>query len=223
VKKFLMAVLIANISLFAFGANDPQKANDLQKKVSPSEKSTEKSSASLPANNTALLAELSARSKAIESLQGHFVQQKHIAVLPVPLNSTGKFAFEQGKGVDWETLTPVRNAVHLTPKGISFEDESGKAQHQAAQQAGVEVVAKIFMGVITGELDGLNNYFSMVVSGSGKQWKLLLTPRSENLAAYIQSIELQGSEFTEQLDIAETNGDKTHIAFTTDKVVRKAE
>jgi hypothetical protein len=34
---------------------------------------------------------------------------------------------------------------------------------------------------------------------------------------------LQGSEFTEQLDIAEANGDKTHIAFTTDKVVRKAE
>lgn len=215
-KKFFMAVLIANISLFAFGATDPQKT------VSNSEKNTGNSSAK-SANNTVLLAELSARSKAIQSLQGHFVQQKHIAVLPAPLNSTGKFAFEQGKGVDWETLTPVRNAVHLTPKGISFEDESGKAQHQAAQQAGVEVVAKIFMGVITGELDGLNNYFSMVVSGSEKQWRLLLTPRSENLAAYIQTIELQGSEFTEQLDIAETNGDKTHIAFTTDKVVRKAE
>lgn len=215
-KKIVIASFIASTSLFAFGATEPQKA-DAKSEGKAS------SAASVPANNAALLVQLSARSKAIQSLQGHFVQQKHIAVLPVPLNSTGKFEFEQGKGVDWETLTPVRNAVHLTPTGISFEDDKGKAQNPAAQQAGVEVVAKIFMGVITGELDGLNNYFSVVASGSEKQWKLLLTPRSANLAAYIQTIELQGSEFTEQLDIAEANGDKTHIAFTTDKVVRKAE
>jgi len=216
VKKFVMAALIASTSLFAFGATEPQKAS------SKSESKTS-SSATTPVNNANLLAQLSARSKAIQSLQGHFVQEKHIAVLPVPLNSNGKFAFEQGKGVDWETLTPVRNAVHLTPNGISFEDDKGKTQNPAAQQAGVEVVAKIFMGVITGELDDLNNYFAVVASGSDKQWKLLLTPRSANLAAYIQTIELNGGEFTEQLDIAETNGDKTHIAFTTDKVVRKAE
>ena len=203
-KKYLIALLVASLSL---GAGAIETASSVQ---------------GTAANNPALLAQLSARSKAIQSLQGQFVQQKHIAVLPMPLNSTGKFSFEQGKGVDWETLTPVRNAVHLTPKGISFEDDKGKSQHPATQQAGVEVVAKIFMGVITGELDDLNNYFSVVASGSEQQWKLLLTPRSANLAAYIQTIELHGGEFTEQLDIAETNGDKTHIAITTDKVVRRA-
>ena len=173
-------------------------------------------------NNAALLAELSAHSKAIQSLQGHFVQQKNIAVLPVPLNSTGQFQFEQGKEVIWEVLTPVKNTVHLTPKGISFDSDQHKNQ-AAPQQAGVEVVAKIFMGVIAGELDSLNSYFLVQASGDIKHWQLLLTPRSPNLAAYINTITLQGGEFTEQLDIAETNGDKTNIRFTTDKVVRKAE
>lgn len=201
-KKYLFAVLMLGISLTSAAATG---------------------SASSAANDAALLAQLSARSKAIQSLQGQFVQQKHIAVLPVPLNSTGRFAFEQGKGVEWETLTPIRNAVHLTPKGISFEDDKGHTQNPAAQQAGAEVVAKIFMGVITGELDNLNQYFSLVASGSAQAWTLVLTPRSANLAAYIQNIELRGKEFTDQLDIAETNGDKTHIQFTTDKVVPKPE
>lgn len=206
-KKYVLAGLILSVSAVASGAG--------------SSSSSATGAVDSAANDPRLLAQLSARSKAIQSLQGHFVQQKHIAVLPVPLSSTGRFAFEQGKGVDWETLTPVRNAVHLTPKGISFEDDQGKVQNPASQQAGVEVVAKIFMGVITGELADLNNYFSVAASGSAQSWKLVLTPRSANLAAYIQTIELQGSEFTDQLDIAETNGDKTHIQFATDKVVRK--
>jgi hypothetical protein len=219
VKKLILAVLIVSTSLLSLSCLSVFGASEPQQKSSSSKNSAQNSLA----NDSALLAQLSLRSKAIQSLQGHFVQQKHISVLPVPLNSTGKFAFEQAKGVIWETLTPVHNAVHLTPKGITFEDEKGQSQNPAAKQAGVEVVAKIFMGVITGELDGLNNYFLVSASGSEKQWKLLLSPRSANLAAYIQSIELQGGEFTEQLDIAETNGDKTHIAFTTDKVVRKAQ
>lgn len=175
----------------------------------------------LTQNDAALLTLLTERSKAIQSLHGHFVQQKKIAVLPVPLNSTGKFQFEQGKDVIWEVLTPVQNIIRLTPKGINFENERGKNQ-TAPQQAGIEVVAKIFMGVIAGELDSLNAYFSVQASGDPGHWQLLLTPRSPNLAAYIQSIKLQGREFTEQLDIAETNGDKTNIRFTTDKVVRKS-
>jgi len=208
VKKYLFVFLMLGISLTSSAATEPASSS---------------SAASSAANNAALLAQLSARSKTIQLVQGQFVQQKHIAVLPVPLNSTGRFAFEQGKGVDWETLTPVRNAVHLTPKGISFEDDKGQTQNPAAQQAGAEVVAKIFMGVITGELDNLNQYFSVVASGSAQAWTLVLNPRSANLAAYIQNIELRGKEFTDQLDIAETNGDKTHIQFTTDKVVRKPE
>lgn len=196
-KKFLVALLIASASVSAF--SETQAKND-----------------------ATLLAQLSARSKAIQSLQGHFVQQKNIAVLPVPLNSTGKFQFEQGKEVIWETLTPVQSTLRLTPKGIRFENEQGKDQ-AAAQQAGVDVVAKIFMGVIAGELESLDTYFSVHASGDTKQWQLLLTPRSPNLAAYIQNIKLQGSEFTEQLNITETNGDNTNIRFTTDKVIRKAE
>jgi len=168
-----------------------------------------------------LLAQLSARSQAIQSLQGQFAQQKTIAVLPVPLSSSGQFSFVQGKEVIWETLVPVQSRLQLTPGGISFADANGEQQNPAqAQQAGAEIIAKIFMGVIAGELDSLQDYFTLTATGSTGDWQIQLVPRSPNLAAYITRIDLSGGEFTEHLNIAEANGDKTSIVFTTNKVVR---
>jgi outer membrane lipoprotein-sorting protein len=171
-----------------------------------------------------LLTQLAQRSQEIQSLEGTFAQQKTIAVLPVPLSSNGRFSFEQGKEVVWETLMPVQSRLTLTPKGISFADAKGEQKTPAqaqAQQAGAEIVAKIFMGVIAGELDSLQDYFTLSATGTTADWQIHLVPRSANLSAYIASIELRGGEYTEHLDIAEANGDKTYIVFTTNKVVRK--
>lgn len=163
-----------------------------------------------------LLSQLSARSKTIASLDGRFEQQKTIAVLPMPIRSSGEFHFTRGKGVIWETLVPVNSRIELTPNGINLGEQSAQSQQQQASA----VVANIFMGVIAGKLDSLTHYFTIQTLGDASHWRLTLTPSSPNLAAYIQSIEVRGEEFTQQLDIAETNGDKTRIQFSTDKVVR---
>jgi len=169
-----------------------------------------------------LLATLAARGRAIQSLEGHFEQQKTIAVLPAPLKSHGHYVFTQGKEVYWETLMPVQSRVLLTPEGISFSDPSGEQNAPAqAQHAGAEVVAKMFMGVIAGELDSMQDYFTLTATGSASAWKIQMVPRSTNISAYITRIEVRGAEFTEQLEILEANGDKTLIIITTDKVVRQ--
>ena len=174
------------------------------------------------ADGDELLDELVARSQSIQSLEGVFEQQKTIAVLPMPLASNGRFSFEQGKEVVWETLVPVQSRMTLTAGGIRLDDASGADKTPAqVKQAGVEIVAKIFMGVIAGELDSLKDYFTLSATGTTGDWKILLKPRSENLAAYINDIELSGGEFTEHLNIREANGDKTYIVFATQKVVRK--
>lgn len=174
------------------------------------------------ADSDELLDQLVARSQSIQSLEGVFEQQKTIAVLPMPLSSNGRFSFEQGKEVVWETLVPVQSRMTLTTGGIRLDDASGADKTPAqVKQAGAKIVAKIFMGVIAGELDSLQDYFTLNATGTSEDWKILLKPRSENLAAYITEIELRGSEFTEHLDIREANGDKTRIVFTTNKVVRK--
>jgi hypothetical protein len=162
-----------------------------------------------------LMATLSERSHQIQKLEGRFEQYKTIAVLPVPLHSTGRFEYTKGEVVIWEVLEPVQKIIQLSADGIRFDGEA-----KQAPQAAVETITRIFMGVISGELSSLEEYFTIEPQGDSGRWKLLLKPNSANLAAYIQQIEIRGGEYTEQLDIAETNGDKTQVRFTTDNVTR---
>lgn len=162
-----------------------------------------------------LMATLAERSHQIQKLEGRFEQYKTIAVLPVPLHSTGRFEYTQGEVVIWQVLEPVQQTIQLSADGIRFDGEA-----KQAPQAAVDTINRIFMGVISGELSSLEEYFTIEPQGDSGSWKLILKPNSANIAAYIQHIEIRGGEYTEQLDIAETNGDKTQVRFTTDKVTR---
>ncbi len=170
-----------------------------------------------------LLATLGERSRTIQSLQGQFEQQKTIAVLPAPLVSTGRFALAQGQSVVWEVLQPVQQTIHLSPNGITLETDGKVAEGVGGRMPknGAETVTRIFTAVISGQWETLRDYFVIEAKGDAGKWQLLLTPRSSNLAAYIRQIDIRGGEFTEQLDIAETNGDNTRIRLVTDKVVRQ--
>lgn len=178
-----------------------------------------------------LLRLLGERSQEVQSLQGRFEQQKKIAVLPAPLASHGRFALEQsrerdlkgqGNYIEWELLEPVQQTIRLSPTGITLET-AGKTSDALAGRMpgkGAETVTNVFMAIVSGQWETLREYFDIQASGSGDKWHLVLKPRSANLAAYIRQIDIRGGEFTEQLDIAEANGDSTHIRLLIDKVVR---
>ena len=169
-----------------------------------------------------LLTRLSVKTQEIQSLQGRFEQQKNIAVLPVPLMSNGRFTLEQGKSIEWQLLEPVQQTIRLSPNGITLES-GGKAGKlgEAMPAQGAETLTKVFMAVVSGQWETLSEYFEIEAAGNADKWQLLLLPRSQALAAYIRQIEIRGGEFTEQLDIAEANGDSTIIRLTIDKVVRR--
>lgn len=178
-----------------------------------------------------LLATLGERSQAVHSLQGRFEQQKKIAVLPAPLTSHGRFALEQrqqgeqgqGNYIEWELLEPVQQTIRLSPKGITL-DMAGKTTDALAgpmPTKGAETVTRVFMAIVSGQWETLRDYFDIQASGDSGKWQLVLKPRSTSLATYIHQIDIRGGEFTEQLDIAEANGDSTHIRLLVDKVVRQ--
>lgn len=168
-----------------------------------------------------VLAALGERSRQIQSVQGQFEQQKVIAVLPAPLASNGRFSMEQGQSVVWELVQPVQQTIRLSPGKIALEVE-GKTETLGERMPakGAETITRIFMAVISGQWETLADYFAIETSGDIGKWHLVLTPRSPALASYIRQIDVRGGEFTEQLTIAETNGDSTHIRLVTEKVVR---
>lgn len=161
-----------------------------------------------------LLEALSNKAKNIERLSGVFTQQRKITVLPLPLISTGEFSYHHQSGMVWNTLEPIQSEIHITPQGIQTENDEF-----TTQTAGSAQLAKMLLGIFSGDLTSLSEQFDIQINGDITQWHLHLTPKNEMVAAQISSIDIRGKETTESVAIADANGDHTDLTFTTQQLV----
>lgn len=160
--------------------------------------------------NDSLLDSLSSKARNIESFSGTFVQHRKIVVLPLPLDSEGKFSYHHQTGMVWTTLHPVQSTVIISSQGIQMEDPESVRQTVGSPQ-----VAKALLELFSGKLESLTEQFHIETSGSTSDWQLQLKPKNNLLAAEITSIDIRGKETTESVSIADTNGDRSNLTFKT--------
>src|SRR5208282_3345031 len=53
-----------------------------------------------------------------KTLQGRFVQDRHLAGMDVPLHSEGRFLLAPDKGLIWRAEKPFETVTVITPAGI---------------------------------------------------------------------------------------------------------
>lgn len=169
-----------------------------------------------PADDT-LLSVLSARNQSITAIHGRFEQHKTIAVLPLPLRSSGRFDFQRGAGIHWQFEQPIDSTLRITAQGIQWAEQP----QQTADTAASTMAGSIFLGLISGDMETIANLFEIQAAGQPRRWALTLRPLSDALAAYIDRIVLSGAELTERVLVIEHNGDRTRIDFTADAVTRE--
>ena len=146
--------------------------------------------------------QLQQHSAKIASVSGTFEQTRKIAVLPLPLTSNGHFSYHRDQGLIWETLHPVKNTLKLP--GESSTTNTTLDQHS--------FISKLILGVLSGNFRNLEDQFT-IKQQEQQHWQLLLTPKNKDIANHLQQVELQGTDFTEQITITETNGDISRITF----------
>lgn len=159
----------------------------------------------------------------IESLEGNFTQIRHIAVLAIPLRSSGDFRYQREHGIVWRTTEPIVNEIHIThEQGIVAVDEGGVTRSLPAS----EVVAGIFLSLFAGELDRLRTYFDVVAVNAAtteslqaaprthRPWALRLTPALPTLASQIEYIVVAGHDHVDSVIIQDANGDRSELSLT---------
>ena len=161
-----------------------------------------------------LLEELSNNAKKIERLSGVFTQHRKITVLPLPLISAGEFSYHHHTGLVWNTLEPIQSEIHITTQGIQTDNNELTSQTSGSVQ-----LAKMLLGIFSGDLTLLSEQFDIQVNGDMTQWHLHLTPKNEMVASQINAIDIRGKDTTESVVIADANGDHTDLTFTTQHLV----
>ncbi len=161
-----------------------------------------------------LLGELSNKAKNIERLSGVFTQHRKIAVLPLPLISSGEFSYHHQTGMVWNTLEPIQSKIHITHQGIQTENNELTARTTGSAQ-----LANMLLGIFSGNLASLFEQFDFQVNGDKTEWHLHLTPKNEMVAAQILFVDIRGKETTESVAIADASGDHTDLIFITRQLV----
>ena len=67
-------------------------------------------------------------------------------------------------------------------------------------------------------MSGLSQHFEIILTGTEKQWRLKLLPRTLIMKQIFQSIQLQGDHLVKEIELSEVQGDRTLIQFNQLKI-----
>ena len=140
-------------------------------------------------------------------VRGEFIQEKHLRALPQPLTSRGRFVLAKEHGLLWLLETPLQQDYRISAQGIARRSSAGwqalPRQGASAQQN------RLFLAVLQGDSQGLQQDFSLSLSGTAQDWQLQLIPRSALLKQIFSAIQIQGGALVQRIELLETQGDRT--------------
>ncbi|MBE9607818.1 outer membrane lipoprotein carrier protein LolA [Chitinilyticum piscinae] len=150
-----------------------------------------------------------------DAQRGEFRQEKHVATLSKPLISSGQFIYLKPRGLLWRMDRPYASDAVITGEQL-IQQVRGKtiARVEARSQPGYSSVSRIFMALVGGDWQALEQDFVIQGKVSGPSWQLELTPKGGLFASFARTLTLSGGKTLEQLDIAEKNGDRTVYVFS---------
>ncbi len=134
----------------------------------------------------------------LHSIQADFVQEKHLKILIQPIISTGTFTFQRPQSLRWEYKRPIRSILLMHDgKVVKFVERDGRLVADQGMQFGS---MQVVLSEISNWLDGRfteNTMFTMVRPAAKS---IQLTPKSQELAGVISSIELTLADEQGNLD-----------------------
>ena len=146
----------------------------------------------------------------LTSVIGNFEQKKHIKILKLPLLSYGVFSYKKEDGLIWQTLRPIESMIKITEKNGTL---SGKNENSLKVVTSSNLISEIFLGVLSGNMDKIDEIFQIKDQQVESGWELLLIPKSKRLGDYISTILISGKTDIESITLNESSGDITEIAL----------
>ena len=132
---------------------------------------------------------------------GEFEQSRWLADFDMHLNSRGTFE-RQANGLIWRTLHPVQSDVMLS-------------ENNSDLPLGYQAMLPVFNGLLAGDWQSLDQYFSTQLNGTPKAWRAQLTPRNKQVAAQLTDLVVEGAAQLEHIAVAFSDGDRMDIHLTT--------
>lgn len=152
----------------------------------------------------------------MKTMECDFVQTKTVRMLNSKLISRGKMYYQQTGKLRWQYLSPYQYTFVLNGNQVKLKSQGRNDLINVEQNKMFKEITRIMMNSVLGKCVDSSRDFKVALSGSGNNWKALMTPQSKTMKQMFQSISVvfnyqRGTVSAVQL--VEKNGDKTVIVL----------
>jgi outer membrane lipoprotein-sorting protein len=136
--------------------------------------------------------EIRTAADAVQTVRADFVQEKHMKILVRPLVSTGRFVYAAPGSLRWQYTSPIQSLLLMhdgNTARYTFQQGRWAAEAGFDLQA-MQVVVEQIAGWLSGRFDQDGLFSARLTPGR----RIVLVPKAEGFARFIERIELQLSQ-----------------------------
>lgn len=154
-------------------------------------------------------------SGSIESIRSDFEQEKHLAVLNEPSESSGEFFFKRGGFVRWEYRQPEQQSIILNGDNVNIIKEGELERTNSRTARAYRQMNDLIANVIHGDAFADTNFEYEFYEADDHRGTVVMRPKQSAIAAHLESIELYFNDEhrVEELHLNEPGGDYTRYMF----------
>ena len=154
----------------------------------------------------------------VPSTNESFTESKSLAVLSEPLLLSGTLSYNRPDRLEKHVLSPYEEHLIVEGNNLTLINKNGKKKRIALSRYPIiQAFVESIRGTLAGDGDALKRFYRVGLSGDRRNWTLTLRPLDQELADYVRSIELSGTEAqVTRVDIREAGGDSSVMTIHKD-------
>jgi hypothetical protein len=156
----------------------------------------------------------------VQRAQGKFVERKHLAVLDVPLTSSGTLSFQAPGHLEKHTLEPKDESLVLDGGVLTIENKTRNIKRTLVvqQYPAVWAFVESIRSTLAGDLPMLQRFYKVELKGDAAKWRMKLLPLEQRTRAMVKEIVISGrGDRVTVIEMLEANGDRATMTVSGEK------
>ena len=159
-------------------------------------------------------------SKATNSIEADFVQEKNLSMLSEKIISKGHFVFKKENLLRWEYQTPSKYLIVINKDKVVIKDEKKTSKYDMNSNKVFKEINDIMLSCVQGTIFKSNKFKTSYFENE-KGYKLELIPQVKNMKDTFKKINLyfdKNVTSVAKMEMIENNDDLTSLDFINKKL-----
>ena len=159
-------------------------------------------------------------SKATNSIESDFTQEKNLSMLSEKIISKGHFVFKKENLLRWEYTSPSKYLIVINKNKVVIKDEKKTTKYDMNSNKVFKEINDIMLSCVQGTIFR-SNKFKTSYYENAQFYKLELIPQVKNMKETFKKINLYFDKTVTsvaKMEMIETNEDLTSLDFTNKKL-----